>query len=374
MSISFWLDRDAERRSFVPFDGDASADVVIVGGGIAGIACAYSLIREGASVIVLERDRLAGGASGRNAGFVLGGVAESYVAACRRYGAERALRIFRVTFTARALLRIAIAEAGIVCDDRWDGSDQLAGDATEWADLTASAEQLIRSGVRATLDPLDRRVTFPDDGCLDPVRFVRGLAAATVANGARIHAGTAVTSVAPNAVQTARGSVTAGSVVLCGGGTTARLAPARIRAVRGQMLATAPVAPGRYPRPTYAHRGYRYWRQAADGSVLVGGWRDLAPETEIGEDDKTTPIIQDALDEWLRSEGITAPVTHRWGGTMDFSHDGLPYIGRRSDGLFACGGFTGHGNGFAMAAGEILAALVKTGHHPDADLFDPERE
>ena len=373
MTTSFWLDRDAGRPSFGPLGGDASADVVIVGGGIAGIACAYSLVREGASVIVLERDRVAAGASGRNAGFVLGGVAENYIAACRRYGPERALRIVQVTFDARALIRTAITESGIDCDDRWDGSDQLAGDESEWSELADSAGRLSALGVRVALDPAGRRVTFADDGCLDPVRFVRGLAAAAAARGAQMHADTPVTAITPQEARMSGGRVTAGNVVLCTGGYTARLAPARIRPVRGQMLATAPVEPGRYPRPTYAHRGYRYWRQAADGSVLVGGWRDLAPDTEIGEDDATSPAIQDALDGWLRSEGITAPVTHRWGGTMDFSHDGLPYIGRRADGLWVCGGFTGHGNGFAMAAGEILATLVRGGSHPDADLFDPER-
>ncbi len=372
MTTSFWLARDAARLRPDPLDGDATADVAIVGGGIAGVACAYALVREGASVLLLERDHLATGASGRNAGFVLGGVAESYVAACRRYGPERAMRIFRITFADRALIRAAIAEDGIDCDDRWDGSDQLARDETEWAELVASAHELSAHGVRAELDPIGRRATFADDGCLDPVRFVRGLAAAAATRGARVHAATPVTAVAPATVRTARGRVSAGSVVLCTGGYTAHLAAARIRPVRGQMLATAPI-PHRFPRPTYAHRGYRYWRQAADGSVLVGGWRDLALETEVGEDDATTPVIQDALEAWLRSEGITAPVTHRWGGTMDFSHDGLPYIGRRADGLFVCGGFTGHGNGFALAAGAILAALVRTGHHPDADLFDPER-
>lgn len=374
MSTSFWLDRDAARRQPGPLEGDIRADVAIVGGGIAGIACADRLARDGASVVLVERGDLVGGASGRNAGFVLGGVAESYAAACRRYGADRAQRVFAVTYTARALLRTAIGESAIACDDRWEGSDQQAGDEREWSELVESAAALSTRGVSVRVDPARRRVTVADDGCLDPVRFGRGLAAAAERRGARLHTGTAVTAVAPDLLRTDRGRVLAGSVVLCTGGYTARLVAARIRPVRGQMLATAPIPLGRYPRPTYAHRGYRYWRQADDGSVLVGGWRDLAPDTEVGEDDATSPVIQDALDAWLRSEGIGAPVTHRWGGTMDFSHDGLPYIGRRADGLFGCGGFTGHGNGFAMAAGEILAALVRTGRHPDADLFDPERD
>ncbi|GAC1695746.1 MAG: FAD-dependent oxidoreductase [Candidatus Limnocylindrales bacterium] len=319
MTTSFWLDRDALRPDFAPLQGDVTADIAIVGGGIAGIASAYALVRTGASVIVLDRGRIAAGASGRNAGFVLGGVTESFVAACRRYGAERARRIAQVTFTARALIRAAIAESRIECDDRWEGSDQLAADDDEWSDLADSAARLAAQGVAVTLDPDQRRVMFADDGCLDPVRFVRGLAAAAAARGARVHTGTTVTAVGPREVRTDSGRATV-------------------------------------------------------GSVLVGGWRDLATDTEIGEDDATSPVIQDALDAWLRSEGITAPVTHRWGGTMDFSHDGLPYIGRRADGLFVCGGFTGHGNRFAMAAGVLLATLLRGGSHQDADLFDPERD
>ena len=107
--------------------------------------------------------------------------------------------------------------------------------------------------------------------------------------------------------------------------------------------------------------------------VLVGGWRDTAVEDEVGEDDGISARIQDQLDAFLRAHGVEAPVTHRWGGTMGFSHDGLPYIGKGADGIYRCGGFTGHGNGYALAAGELVSALIRTGSHPDAELFDPER-
>jgi glycine/D-amino acid oxidase-like deaminating enzyme len=105
----------------------------------------------------------------------------------------------------------------------------------------------------------------------------------------------------------------------------------------------------------------------------VGGWRDTAVGEEVGEDDRTSARIQDRLDAFLHDQGISATVTHRWGGTMGFSHDGLPYIGRAADGTYRCGGFTGHGNGYALAAAELICALVRTGTHPDADLFDPDR-
>ena len=128
-----------------------------------------------------------------------------------------------------------------------------------------------------------------------------------------------------------------------------------------------------FERPAYANRGYRYWRQTADGRVLVGGWRDTDVEREVGEEESTTEIIQRQLEAFLRERHIDAPITHRWAGTMGFSHDALPYVGRSDQGVFVCGGFTGHGMAFGPAAAELVASLVRGGAPPDADLFDPSR-
>jgi len=369
---SLWLD-GAPVTPRSPLAADLTVDVAIVGGGIAGIATAYALVRESATVAVLERGEIAEGASGRNAGFVLGGVAENYVAACRLYGAERATRVFRFTFANRVLFRSAIRTNAIACDAAWNGSDQVAGDDAEWHDITESARQLASHGVRVRLEPAERKAVYDDDGEIHPVRFVRGLADAVEKLGVRIHTSTSAVSVTPTEVRTPSATVRAGAVVLCTNAYTRHLAATRVRPVRGQIAATAPLARRVFARPAYAHRGYRYWRQLDAGNVLVGGWRDTAVDEEVGEDDGTSDRIQGQLDAFLGEHGIDAPVTHRWGGTMGFSHDGLPYIGKAADGVYRCGGFTGHGQGYAMAASELISALVRTGSHPDADLFDPER-
>jgi len=171
---------------------------------------------------------------------------------------------------------------------------------------------------------------------------------------------------------TASGVVRAGAIVLCTNAYTAHLATSRVRPVRGQMLATAPTAPV-FARPAYANRGYRYWRQTSDGRALVGGWRDTAAALEVGEEERTTAVIQDQLEAFLRARGVAAAVTHRWAGTMGFSHDALPYVGAIASGVFVCGGFTGHGMAFGPAAAELVASLVRGATHPDADLFDPSR-
>ena len=368
--MSLWL--DGVSRSYPPLDRDVTADVAIVGAGIAGIATGYFLASSGAKVVVLDARGVAEAASGRNAGFLLAGVAENFVAASRRYGERSALRIWRFTERTQVLVRSLVAEHAIDCALRWNGSDQIAGDDGEWREIEESARRLSSEGVAVSVDPASRSATYADDGELHPVRWVRGLATAAANKGAEIHESTRVDAITPGEARTAAGVVRAGAIVLCVNAYTAHLTTTRVRAVRGQMLATAP-APPVFARPAYAHRGYRYWRQTIDGRVLVGGWRDTAADVEVGEDERTTDAIQGQLEEFLRAQRVAAPVTHRWAGTMGFSHDALPYVGRIGPGAFVCGGFTGHGMAFGPASAELVAALVRGDTHPDADLFDPSR-
>jgi len=369
-TTSLWL--DGVSRSYPPLDGDVTADVAVVGAGIAGIATAYFLASAGAKVVVLEARGVAEAASGRNAVFLLAGVAENYVAASHRYGETKALRIWRFTQRTQALARSLVAEHAIDCELRWNGSDQIAGDDEEWREIVDSAERLSATGVDVTVDQAARSATYADDGELHPVKWVRGLAAAAKTKGVRIHESTRVDAAALGEARTAGGVVRADAVVLCTNAYTAHLATTRVRPVRGQMLATAPTARV-FARPAYANRGYRYWRQTSDGRVLVGGWRDTAVDAEIGEEERTTDAIQRQLDAFLREHHVDAAVTHRWAGTMGFSHDALPYVGRIAAGVFVCGGFTGHGMAFGPASAELVAALVRGATHPDADLFDPMR-
>src|SRR5438445_3146417 len=146
-----------------------TADVAIVGAGIAGIATAYHLARAGARPVVLEARTVADAASGRNAGFLLAGVAENFVAATRRYGEDRALRVWRFTRHNQELVREIVAREGIAVDLAWKGSAQIAGDDEEWTEVRESADRLREVPVRVRGWPGERAARYEDDGAFHPL-------------------------------------------------------------------------------------------------------------------------------------------------------------------------------------------------------------
>lgn len=394
MTVSLWL--DTPHRPAAPLGADTACDVLVIGGGLCGAACAGALARAGHDVVWLEEGRIAGAATGRNAGFVLQGTAERYDRAVSLLGRERARRIHAWSLENHARIAAAVAAAGIDCAYRRGGSLQLAGTPEEEAELVASAALLTEDGFDAqllegaALGEVYRAagfrlgVSLPADGELDPVRFVRGLAARAVSDGARLFEGTAVRALDASAMgdvraETTGGTVRAQVVVVATNARAAELLPffhQKVDPVRGQMLATAP-APLTFDRPVYADHGFDYWRQLPDGRVVLGGWRNLDPAAEVGTADVLHDGIQQRMVDFLHRfpplRGV--PITHRWSGTMGFSKDGLPLVGPvpGAAGALAGVGFTGHGFGFAMLAGEALAATVDDGRHPFCDDLTPYR-
>src|SRR6266851_3248793 len=267
------------------------ADVLVIGGGIAGTGLMHHLRARRMDAVLVERAHIAAGASGRNAGFLLAGVADSYAEAVLSYGRSRAREIWGMTLVNHATMIEAVA--GQPVGHRRLGSAILASGEEEAASLAESAQRLNEVLVRA--------------------------------NGAECRAGCVI--LATNAY------------------TPLLLAQVEIQPRRAQMLASAPDAAGLCDLPTYSHFGYRYWRQLPTGEVLIGGWRDTAYEAEVGYDERPTDTIQAHLDAQLKRIGAEAKVTHRWAGTMGFTESGLPLVGP-VDGMpnvYLCAGFNGQG-------------------------------
>ena len=355
MSTPFWAPPSEKYPGRLP----DKTDVLVIGGGIAGISLALHLAARRIDAVLVEREHVAWGASGRNAGFLLAGVASSYAEAVRAYGREKAREVWEVTNENHD--RMIEAARGQDVGYRRLGSAILPAGDGERALLIESEQLLLEDGFKARWD--GSRLVNPRDGELDPAAMVAALA--RQARAGVIREGVNVTSLTPRArevaVRAGDYECVAGVVILATNGYTSELVPAvNIQPTRAQMLATAPEKKSITDMPVYSNFGYRYWRQLPTREVLIGGWRDTSLETEMTLDAEPTPEIQEHIDRAVRELGVTSEVTHRWAGTMGFTESGLPMAGALEGmpNVYICAGFTGHGMGFAfMSAKHVVESI-----------------
>lgn len=356
MAESVW--RDGLDLSLAPLPGDCRTQVCVVGLGGSGLSALQHFRRAGLDCVGLDRRGIAAGAAGANGGFLLAGQAAFYPQAVARFGRERARGIYELTVTELAW---RYAEAPQHC--RRTGSLRIAADERELADCAQQVELMQRDGLPA--QPYEgaegRGVLFGEDGCFDPARYWREVAAALRGDGVALYGNCLVEEVSPGLVATRSGRVRADIVLVAVDGGIERLLPqyaGELRSARLQMLATAPDSALRLARPVYYRDGHDYWLQRADGCIALGGGRDVGGEAEW-QADGVSPRVQAHLETLLRGRlRSTAPVTHRWSAQVAFTRRGLPLFGAVAPGVYATGAYDGTGNILGALCGRALAQLA----------------
>jgi sarcosine oxidase subunit beta len=148
--------------------------------------------------------------------------------------------------------------------------------------------------------------------------------------------------------------------------------------VRGQVLSTEPL-PSLFRPGMAVDWGTVYWRQDADGAIVLGGLRRLDPDGETGPEPRLNECIQRALEGFLPAAFPGFPpvrVARRWAGVMDQTPDGRPLVGAVPGAArqWVVAGFGGHGLPAALGAGHAIAEAVATGRAPDwLRPYDPAR-
>jgi glycine/D-amino acid oxidase-like deaminating enzyme len=288
-----------------------------------------------------------------------------------------------------------VESLGIECDYAARGSLRLTRTEEEAEDHRASlplmkqdgfAAEEIRPAEAMPNGPHDRFVAAfrtEEDGEFDPVRFILGVAKAAEDRGARLHSGSPLASAwwtgSAWEARVNAGLARARTLVIATNAYAPQLCPVLVPLIaprRGQMLATEPLERRIAECPTYAQWGYQYWRQLDDRRLLIGGWRDLDLDGEVGYEDQPNDKIQAGIEQGLHElvpEG--AKIAARWAGTMGFARDGRPLIGwlDAEHHLAIAAGFTGHGLGMAAACSLDLCQLLSFKPAPGISSFDPAR-
>ncbi|MET9411417.1 FAD-dependent oxidoreductase [Streptomyces sp. NPDC002935] len=386
--ISFWYADDGLPAPREPLPGDASADVVVVGGGYTGLWTAYYLKKAAPflRVTVLEQKFCGYGASGRNGGWLYNGIAgrDRYA---KLHGQEAAVRLQQaMNDTVDEVVRVA-AEEGIEADIHQGGVLEVAYTPAQLARLKAfHAHELSYGekdrelyGAKETAERI--RVAdavgsawTPHGARLHPVKLVKGLAAAVEALGVTIHEQTPVTEIRPKHAVTPYGTVRAPYILRCTEGFTANLKGQKRTwlPMNSSMIATEPLTAdqwatigweGRETLGDMAH-AYMYAQRTADDRIALGG-RGVPYRfgSRTDNDGRTQQATIDALYEILVRffPSLTGvQVAHAWSGVLGVPRDWCATVTLdRSTGLGWAGGYVGSGVATTNLAARTLRDLVQ---------------
>jgi glycine/D-amino acid oxidase-like deaminating enzyme len=396
-TVPFWLDRaDAPARR-PPLAGTVEADLLVVGGGLTGLWTALQAAEEGKSVVLLEAERLAFGASGRNGGFCDASLTHGLGNGRERWPAELET-LERLGRENLAGIEATIRDHGIDCGWEPTGTIDVATAPHQlpWLEREAAllrrfgwdAEVLDAAGVRAQVDsPTYVGGLVTRDGCalVDPARLCWGLAAAAESAGAVVHEETPVRSLQPDGAGV-RAECDGGGVVRARGALLGTAAfPPLVRAIRryvvpvyDYVLVTEPLseeqrrAVGWERRQGVADSGNRfhYYRLTEDDRILWGGYEALyhfrnGMRPELEDHAPTFELLAGNFAEaFPQLEGLR--FTHRWAGAIDTSSRFCVTFGRALGGRAAYAvGYTGLGVAATRFGARVALDLL---HDRDTEL------
>ena len=370
-----------------------SVDVAIIGAGYTGLSAARALARAGASVVVLDRERIGWGASSRNGGQVVAGLKLDAVSLVDRYGETGARELFAEATKAAAHLESVIAEESIDCGFARVGHLQAAWKAShveafrrEQALLGSVFNHAVRLVHRADqaaeIGSTRYHGVLVDESsaAINPARYVRGLADAARRGGVTILEDAPAERIARAgtrwSVESRSFAIDAGDVLLATNGYTDSAAAAlqrRLVPVGSYIIATAPlgadVAHALLPRRRVAFdsKNFLYYFRVTDDRRLLFGGR-----AEFGTADQSSTIRAAAVLHRGMLEVFPqlaeVEIEYAWSGNVAFTRDEMPHAGRL-DGLYYAGGYCGHGIAMATYLGDQIARRI-AGEPIANPLFD----
>ena len=389
--IDTFYSRTASSEAQRPaLSGRVEVDVCVVGGGLAGLSTALELARRGRRVCVLEAERVAFGASGRNGGFVSPGYSQGYAQIEHAAGADTARSLHRLSIEGVRVVADNIASLGLRDANRIDG-------------ILAVSRYEAAEEFRARRDWLEREFDYPlqfrtteqvhallasaryRQGLynphafhMHPLNYARALAREIERLGGSVLEGSPVRSLElAGAVRRAtgeQGEVVARDIVVACGGYTGALVPELRRSylpiatyvmlteandtlIAGAIRTSAAIADQR--------RAGDYYRLVDGGARILWGGKIT---TRTSEPRRLAAMLhQTMVDTYPQLKQLEVDMA--WSGLMAYARHLMPQIGRLRDGLWYCTAFGGHGLNTTAIGGRVIAEAI-AGETDRYRLFD----
>ncbi|MFE0256502.1 NAD(P)/FAD-dependent oxidoreductase [Streptomyces sp. NPDC059010] len=382
----------AELPAQPPLHGTLTADVAVVGAGLAGLACAYHLAERapGRDIAVIDAEGVAAGASGRGTGLLGPRAGPAIDRAVRRHGPWAARRMHLASVRAVAAVLALCGRLDVPCGLRPGGQimatrapvglASLDRQSRAYRALGLDVPELSGPQVRARVGvPYTSGLLHRTAATLDPAALTCALARACAAKGVRFYGNSPLLAVragerAGSELVFPHGRLRAGQAVLAvnSAAQSVGLPVGTVLPLEVYAVATAPVSDAAY-EALGGHEGYAvvdalpmapYFRPLPDGGLVAGGGT-VTLAAGVGAP-RLRAVRERAwawLGRWVRSlhpELAHLPVTHRWSGRIGMTGDGLPVVGpvHGLPDVWYIGGCCGHGLAMSVAHGAHVAAAL----------------
>jgi len=383
---NLWRATSRERVSAPPFTQTTTVDLAVIGGGFTGCSAALEAARRGASVCLVEAQTVGHGGSGRNVGLVNAGLWLPPDTVVAKMGEEAGHRLITALAEAPSRVFALIERERIDCEAVRHGTLHLAHSASGLADLAERFRQGNRFG--APLQLLDAAETNrrtgtsqyhgalfdPRAGTIQPLSYVRGLARAAIAAGARLHEGSTVSRIAR---QGDLWVVTVNGVEL--------RAKALLVATNAYHLGIRGPANPQFVAVSYCQYATDPLPEALRAAILAGGegcWDTALVMSSfrldqagrmivggIGNAEGPGGAVHAAWAARKMAELFPAlagqPFRHGWRGRIAMTGDHIPKILAFGPSAFACFGYSGRGIGPGTVFGTQSAIALLEGR-PEA--------
>jgi gamma-glutamylputrescine oxidase len=379
-----------------PLRGEHRADVVVLGGGIAGCSAALHLAKRGYRVALLEAHVVGYGASGRSGGQTIFGLAAGQQALVAQVGRADARRLFDLSVEALDLTQSLIREYAIDCDYHANHvhvavKPRHLHELADWCRELhqdydyPSARLLNRDELQAHVrsERYLGGLIDPRSGHLHPLKFTQGVARAAEAAGANIFENSQVLRYEDGPevlVHTAQGTVRCAHLVLCGNAYIGAVAPSLARRILGvgtYIIATEPLSEERIRALLPSNAAIAdinwildYFRSSADQRLLFGG--------RVSYSAVQPPHLAESMRRRMIRVFPTlrdVKVGYAWGGYLDITMSRAPNFGRLAPNVFYMQGFSGHGMSLTGLAGKLVAeAIAGTAERFDVFARIPHRD
>ncbi len=396
-SISPWMDRTP--APLRPLMEDVSADVAIVGAGIAGLSVAYELARRGRGVVIVDDGPIGGGETGRTTAHLVTALDRRYYSIERMHGAERAALAAESHAAAVDRIEEIVQTERIHCDfQRLSGylyvPESLRSKEAELIERERSAA--LRAGVACAVREHTPSISCEPGPCLEflrqgqfhPLSYLEGLAEAITRRGGRIFTGTHAEQIEGG--KNARVVCAGGRTVVARAVVVATNTPVNDRIalhtkqighrtyVLGMGMPTDTMPPalfwdGFWDDPDDPYHYVRLATHRISGrTLLIVGGEDH--KTGRADDGRTR---YDLLESWARVRfPMATSVEFRWSGQVIEPLDELAFIGRNpghEENVFVVTGDSGNGMTHALIAGMMLPDLIDGQDHRWKALYSPSR-